>query len=74
MRKCGLESKVRRKYEVTTNSAHHLLVANNIPNQRFEATVPKQKPGSDVTYLQTRGGLYIAAIMDLCGHGMITGT
>ena len=72
MRKHDLKSKVRRKYKATTNSAHHLPVSDNILNRRFEATEPKQKLVSDITYIPTdEGWLYLAAVMDLCGRRIV---
>ena len=72
MRKHDLKSNVVRKYKATTNSAHHLPVADNILNRRFEATEPKQKLVSDITYIPTdEGWLYLAAVMDLCGRRIV---
>ena len=59
MRKHDLKSKVRRKYKATTNSSHHLPIADNILNRSFKTTEPKQKLVSDITYLPTRGGFIL---------------
>ena len=63
-----LYSKVKKKYKATTNSKHHLPVAENLLNRNFEAEKPNQKLVSDITYVATEEGfLYVAAINDLCG-------
>jgi transposase InsO family protein len=66
MRDAGLRSKVRRKYRVTTDSKHHLLIAPNILKRNFTAEVPDKVWVSDITYLATRAGwLYFTVIIDL---------
>jgi len=68
----GLRSKLAKKYKATTNSKHHLPVAENILNREFTATKPNMKMVSDITYLWTdEGWLYIAAVMDLCGQKIV---
>ena len=63
-----LYSKVKKKYKATTNSKHHLPVAENLLNRNFEAEKSNQKLVSDITYVATEEGfLYVAAINDLCG-------
>jgi putative transposase len=66
MNEMGLRSKVCRKYKATTNSNHHLPVAENILNREFWSTAPNRKWVSDITYVWTgEGWLYVAGIMDL---------
>ena len=48
-----LYSKVKKKYKATTNSKHHLPVAENLLNRNFEAEKPNQKLVSDITYVAT---------------------
>lgn len=72
MKQDGLRSKLAKKYKATTNSNHHLPVAENILNREFTATRPNMKMVSDITYLWTEEGwLYIAAVMDLCGQKIV---
>lgn len=72
MKLVGLRSKLAKKYKATTNSKHHLPVAENILNREFTATKPNMKMVSDITYLWTEEGwLYIAAVMDLCGQKIV---
>ena len=60
-------------YKATTNSAHHLPVAQNVLNRLFQTTAPDQVWTADITYIQTaEGWLYLAVIMDLYSR-MIVG-
>ncbi|XEQ91724.1 IS3 family transposase ISDha6 [Sporomusa carbonis] len=72
MKQEGIHVKVAKKFKATTNSKHHLPVAENILNREFVASKPNQKMVSDITYLWTdEGWLYIAAVMDLCGQKIV---
>jgi transposase InsO family protein len=42
-----------------------LPVAPNLLNQHFEADRPDQKWASDITYIWTDGGVYLAVVLDL---------
>ena len=65
-RALGLRCKQKRQFRVTTNSAHHLPVAPNLLEQRFEVERPNQVWVSDLTYIPTEEGwLYLAGIKDL---------
>lgn len=69
MKENSLKSKVVKRYKATTNSNHNLPVAENILNREFKAEAPNQKWVSDITYVYTdEGWLYVAGILDLCGH------
>ena len=66
MRSVGIRAEAKRKFKVTTNSAHEQPVAPNILSREFEATAPNQKWAGDITYIWTgEGWLYLAAIIDL---------
>jgi putative transposase len=66
MRKANVECKQRRRYRVTTNSAHCLAVAENVLNREFIVAAPNWAWVTDITYLWTlEGWLYIAAVLDL---------
>jgi putative transposase len=72
LRELGLKSKVVKKYKATTNSAHNLPVAENLLNREFHARMPNKKWVSDITYVATdEGWLYVAGILDLCGHEVV---
>jgi len=65
-RAMGLRCKQKRQFRVTTNSAHHLPVAPNLLEQRFEVERPNQVWVSDLTYIPTEEGwLYLAGVKDL---------
>jgi putative transposase len=72
MRENGLVSKVVKKYKATTNSKHNLPVAENLLNREFTASRLNEKWVSDITYVPTEEGwLYVAGILDLCGHEIV---
>jgi len=56
----------RRKYRVTTDSAHDKPVAPNILDRRFTGWAQNRAWLADITYLPTtEGWLYLAGILDL---------
>lgn len=66
MRKCGLKSRRRRKYLVTTDSKHSFPVAENLLDREFFSASPNQVWVSDITYIWTlEGWLYLSAVIDL---------
>jgi putative transposase len=65
-KKLGIRCKQNRKFKATTDSKHTLPVAENLLNQRFEATKPNEVWLSDITYIPTEEGwLYLAGHKDL---------
>ena len=65
-KKLGIQCKQIKKFKATTNSKHTLPVADNLLEQRFEATAPNRVWVSDLTYIPTdEGWLYCAAHKDL---------
>jgi putative transposase len=65
-RKLGLHCRQKRKFKATTNSRHSLPVAENLLDQKFEASAPNQIWLSDITYIPTgEGWLYLAGHKDL---------
>jgi transposase InsO family protein len=72
MSKNGIQSKVHKKFVVTTDSRKTKRPASNILAGAFTAEKPNQKWVSDVTFVPTRKGwLYLAAIMDLWSRRII---
>ena len=62
----GIRCTHKRKYRVTTDSKHHLPVAQNILDRQFEPTAPNAVWVADITYIRTdEGWLFLAAIKDL---------
>lgn len=73
MRCYGIQSRVHRRFVVTTNSRHDRPAAPNLLGREFTASAPNQKWVSDVTFIPTRSGwLYLATVMDLFSR-MIVG-
>ena len=65
-RKLGLRCRQKRKFKATTDSRHSLPVAENLLDQKFEASAPNQIWLSDITYIPTgEGWLYLAGHKDL---------
>ena len=61
----GLAAKTRRKYKVTTDSAHSLPLAENVLNRDFEQDAPDRVWLADMTCIWTlQGWLYLAAVLD----------
>ncbi|MHA4811170.1 IS3 family transposase [Flavitalea flava] len=62
----------KRKFRVTTDSAHELPVAENLLARDFTATRPNEKWVSDITYIRTQEGwLYLAVIIDLFSRKVV---
>ena len=65
-RKLGLCCRQKRRFKVTTDSRHSLPVAENLLEQKFEASAPNQIWLTDITYISTgEGWLYLAGHKDL---------
>ena len=65
MQQHGLAAKTRRKYKVTTNSAHSHPVAENVLNREFQQEAPDRVWLADITFIWTlEGWLYLAAVLD----------
>jgi putative transposase len=73
MRKENIQSKVHKRFVITTDSRKTKKPAKNILGRTFTADKANQKWVSDVTFIPTRKGwLFLAAIMDLYSR-MIVG-
>jgi len=73
MRKANIQSKVHKRFVVTTDSRRTKKPAENLLGGAFTSDTANQKWVSDVTFIPTRKGwLYLSAIMDLYSR-MIVG-
>jgi putative transposase len=73
MRREQIQSKVHKRFVVTTDSRHTRKPAANVLSGDFKAARVNEKWVSDVTFIPTRKGwLYLAVIMDLYSR-MIVG-
>jgi len=67
-----IQSKVFKKFVVTTESRHFLPASPNRLKREFSVESPNKKWVSDVTFIATREGwLYLATIMDLFSRRII---
>jgi putative transposase len=66
MKEEKMQSKIKKKYRVTTNSSHRYPVVPNRLNRDFNPARPNQSWVSDLTYIWTNEGwLYLTIILDL---------
>ena len=72
MRRDQIQSKVHKRFVVTTASNHTREPAANVLRGDFRATRANEKWVSDVTFIPTRRGwLYLAVIMDLYSRRIV---
>ena len=66
MKRNGVQSKVHKRFVVTTDSRHNLKAAPNLLKRNFSSEDLNEKWVSDVSFIATREGfLYLATVMDL---------
>jgi putative transposase len=72
MSRQGIQSKIRKKWRVTTNSNHKYPVVPNRLNREFVTQRPNEAWVSDITYISTaEGWLYLTVIIDLWDRKVI---
>jgi transposase InsO family protein len=72
MARLGIYAHSKRKFKVTTDSKHHLPIAENILDRNFTTTEPDQAWVADITYIWTsQGWLYLAVVIDLFSRRVI---
>ena len=66
MRDEGLRAHWKKRFRVTTGSAHRMPTSANVLEQCFEAEQPNTRWVGDITYIPTfEGWLYLAVLIDL---------
>lgn len=72
MRQSAIRGLRRRRYTVTTDSAHAYRVAENLLERDFSASAVNQKWACDITYIPTaEGWLYLAVVLDLYSRRVV---
>ena len=72
MQKAGIESKIARKFKLTTDSRQTMQPAPDLLQRNFETAAPDQAWVSDTTAIATRQGwLYLAVVLDLFSRQVI---
>jgi transposase InsO family protein len=72
MRLDHLRARPRRRFRVTTDSAHRWAVAPNRLDRQFAVAAPNRVWAGDVTYLATTDGwLYLAVVIDLYARRVV---
>ena len=72
MREDGINSRKRRRFVLTTDSAHGEAVAPNVLDRAFQVASLDTVWVGDITYIPTREGwLYLAVLLDLCSRKVV---
>lgn len=72
MRSHGIRSIVKKKYRVTTDSAHDYAIVENVLDRNFNVQELNRAWVSDLTYIPTDSGwVYLTTVIDLCDRKVI---
>jgi putative transposase len=72
MKTSGLQLKTKRKFKVTTDSKHSLVISPNLLQRQFYVDKPNLVWAGDITYIPTKNGwLYLATVMDLYSRKIV---
>ncbi|WP_444933562.1 IS3 family transposase [Microbulbifer sp. JTAC008] len=72
MKKLGLAVKRKKRFTLTTDSKHHLPVAENLLNREFSPSAKNQVWTTDITYIWTsQGWLYLEVVIDLYSRRIV---
>lgn len=72
MRANGIQSKMAKKFVITTESKHTLRPAPDRLKRKFNTLLPNQSWVTDTTFIETRKGwLYLAIVLDLYSRMVI---
>jgi putative transposase len=64
--------KFKFKFKHTTDSKHHLPIADNLLNRQFAVAQPNAVWAGDITLIQTvEGWLYLATMIDLFNRQVV---
>ena len=67
-----MSSRPKRKFRLTTDSAHALPIAPNLLARNFTASAPNEAWVGDITYIWTlEGWLYLAVLIDLHSRAVV---
>ena len=73
MRELGLRSILKKKYKVTTDSKHDLIVAGNKLDREFTSSKLGEKWVSDITYVKVGSSWnYLTTILDLADRKVVS--
>ncbi len=72
MRENGLLVRPKRKFVLTTDSKHGLVVAGNLLNRQFAVAAPGKVWVSDITYIRAvHGWMYLCVFIDLFSRRVV---
>ncbi len=68
----GIYGKGKRRFRVTTDSAHDLPISPNLLDRQFSVTEPDKAWVGDITYIPTdEGWLFLAVVVDLFSRQIV---
>jgi putative transposase len=72
MQSHGIRSRAKRKFILTTDSKHHLPIAENLLDRQFDVQQTNKVWTSDITYIATdEGWLYLAVVIVLFSRQIV---
>ena len=72
MKRQDLYCKTKKKFRVTTDSAHNFSIAPNLLQRQFNVSRPNQAYVGDITYVRTQEGwLYLAVVIDFFSRKIV---
>ena len=72
MQLCGIRAKAKRRFKVTTDSNHNLLISPNLLNRDFVMAAPDKVWVGDIAYIATdEGWIYLAVVIDLFSRQVV---
>ena len=72
MQQHGIRARGKRRFKVTTDSAHDLPISPNLLNRQFTVDAPDTVWAGDITYIATdEGWLFLAVVIDLFSRQVV---